>query len=157
MTPHPTQRPGEQLAPQRPVPASTEIQLRIRYTECDPMGLAHHASYITWLEMARTELLRSCGVSYADLERAGILLVVTKVTVSYKAPARYDDQIVIVIRVTGGGRARIDHDYEVWLDQNDGRGKSTLLATAESTIACVGHDKRPRPLPAWLTPQAHTG
>ncbi len=157
MTTHPTQRPGEHLAPDRPIPASTEIRLRIRYTECDPMGLAHHASYIPWLEMARTELLRSCGVSYADLERAGILLVVTKVSVNYKAPARYDDQVVIVVRVNGGGRARIDHDYEVWLDQNDGRGKSTLLATAESTLACVGPDKRPRPLPAWLTPQAHTG
>lgn len=153
----PESRPSAELAPDRPIPGATEVRLRVRYNECDPMGLAHHASYPPWLEIARTELLRTCGISYAHLEEAGVFLVITRLAINYKAPARYDNEIVISVSVTGGGRARIDHTYEVWLDANDGRGKSLLLATAESTLACVGADKRPRALPQWLTPQAHTG
>lgn len=148
---------GADLHPTRPIPARGEVRMRVRYAECDPMNVAHHGAFVAWLEMARTELLRACGVTYAHLEDAGIFLVVTRLELAYKAPARYDDMIVVVVRVTGGGRARINHEYEVWLDAEDGRGKSALLVTASSTLGCVGSDGRPRPLPDWLTPEAHTG
>ena len=141
------------------------MTVRVRYGECDPQGVAHHASYIPWLELARTELLRgtperepstgrvvySGGVSYAAMERAGVFLVVSKLGVSYKAPALYDEVIEVFARVTGGGRARIDHGYEVWRLKDDG-SRLALLATAETTLACVGSDGKPRPLPAWLSP-----
>lgn len=146
---------GTELRPLRPVPAEGEIRLRVRYAECDPMNVAHHGAFVAWLEMARTELLRTCGITYADLEQAGIFLVVTRIELAYKAPARYDDMIVIAVRVTGGGRARINHEYEVWHDAEDGRGKSTLLVTASSTLGCVDSDGHPQPLPEWLTPGAH--
>ena len=143
--------------PTHPIPTQGELRLRVRYPECDPMGLAHHGSYPAWLEMGRTELLRQAGVSYADLERAGVFLVITRLDIRYRAPARYDDQLLLLTRVAGGRRARIDHEYELWLDQQDGRGKAALLAQAATTLACVGHDARPRPLPDWLTPDAHAG
>ncbi|MEO1130310.1 MAG: thioesterase family protein [Planctomycetota bacterium] len=142
-------------APDQPIPTRGEQRIRVRYNECDPMGVAHHASYVAWLEIGRTELLRTCGVTYADMERAGVLLVVTKVGINYKAPARYDDEIVVITNVAGGGRARIDHAYELWLDRGDGHGRSLLLATATSTLACVGMDKRPQALPEWLRAAAH--
>jgi len=116
------------------------------------MGVAHHAAYIPWLELGRTELLRTTGVTYAQLESTGVFLVVTRLEISYKAPARYDDVIVICTTVSGGSRARIDHEYEVWRDLDDGRGKSDLLATAASTLACVDQHGRPRALPEWLVP-----
>lgn len=119
------------------------------------MGVAHHAAYIPWIEIGRTELLRSGGVSYAQLEAAGVFLVMTRVEMRYKSPARYDDEVVIVTRVSGGGRARIDHEYEVWRDRGDGRGRSELLATASSTLACVDESGRPRALPDWLTASSH--
>jgi acyl-CoA thioester hydrolase len=143
------------LRPKRPIPTEGEIRVRVRYCECDPMNVAHHGTFVAWLEMARTELMRTSGIAYADLEQAGVFLVVTKLELAYKAPARYDDMIVVVVRVTGGGRARINHEYEVWLDTEDGRGKRTLLVTASSTLGCVGSDGKPRPLPEWLTPDAH--
>lgn len=139
------------------VPAKGETRLRVRYSECDPMGVTHHGSYAHWLEIGRTELLRVGGVTYRALEDAGVLLVVTRLDIRYKKPARYDDEIVVVTEVTGGGRARIDHGYEVWLDAGDGRGKSDLLATAASTIACVGRDGRPTALPDWLRADRHNG
>ncbi|HVZ95044.1 MAG TPA: thioesterase family protein, partial [Phycisphaerales bacterium] len=80
----------------------------------------------------------------------GIFLVVTRIEVKYKRPARYDDELVLCSRVSGGGRARLDHEYELWIDRNDGRGKSELLVTAESTLACVDAQGRPRALPEWL-------
>ncbi len=113
------------------------------------MGVAHHAAYIPWLEMGRTELLRASGVSYADMESAGVFLVVARLDIRYKAPARYDDQLAVVTALTGGGRARLDHAYEVWR-HDPAAGKVALLATAESTLACVDAHGHVRALPDWL-------
>ena len=138
------------LASARPIPTEGAHRLRVRYTECDPMGFVHHGVYPSWLEIGRTELLRRAGVSYAQLEEAGVLLVVTKLALRYRMPAKYDDEIEVRTSVTGGGRARIDHAYEVRRVQAAEPGD--LCAEATSTIACVGRDGRPRPLPEWLTP-----
>lgn len=137
--------------PQRPLVVRGEFRTRVRYCECDPMGVAHHASYIAWLEEARTELLRGSGVTYRDLEAAGVYLVVTRIEIKYRRPARYDDSLVIAARVTGGGRARLDHAYEVRRARSDGGGgNEELLAEASSTLACVDGAGAPRPLPDWL-------
>ncbi|GAB4519621.1 MAG: thioesterase family protein [Phycisphaerales bacterium] len=145
------------IAPDRPIADRGETRLRVRYTECDPMGVAHHSSYVAWLEIGRTEILRGSGLTYATMEAHGVLLVVTRLEIAYKAPARYDDEVVVLTRVSGGKRARLDHDYEVWIDRGDGRGRSVLCATASSTLACVDPDGRPRPLPEWIRSAAHAG
>ena len=138
------------------IPREGELRIRVRYAECDPMNVAHHGSYAAWLEQGRTEMLRAGGITYSQMERAGVFLVITQMSIRYRAPARYDDLLVVVTRVSGGGRARIDHAYEIWRDEEDGRGKSTLVATAETTLACVSGEGRPSPLPEWLTAGAHT-
>lgn len=125
------------------------IRVRVRYCECDPMGVVHHASYLPWLEMGRTELLRSSGVSYRQLEERGVFLVIVALECKYRRPARYDDELEIRTRVVGGGRVKIEHTYEVL--RRDG-AEDTLLLTARSTIACVGSDGRVQPLPDWLVP-----
>lgn len=132
-----------------------DLSLRVRYVECDPQGVAHHSSYVAWLEMGRTELLRlgPAGTpSYRAMEAEGVFLVVAKLELSYKSPARYDDLVIVTTHVVGGGRARIDHEYEVFRDDEDGRGKSRLLATAKSTLACVDKNGKPWALPEWLMP-----
>jgi len=138
------------LTPSGDVSASGELRVRVRYCECDPMGVAHHASYVPWLEMARTELLRGSGVTYADMESEGIFLVVTKLDLRYKAPARYDDELLVVTRVTKFGRARLDHEYEVWGSDKQNGQRTTLHVQATSTLACVDETGRPRALPEWL-------
>ena len=77
------------------------------------MGVAHHASYIPWLEMGRTELLRDSGITYAQLEAAGTLLVIVRLDVRYRRPCRYDDLLEIRTRWVGGSRVKIEHEYEV--------------------------------------------
>ena len=130
-------------------------RLRVRYCECDPMGVAHHASYIPWLEIGRTELLRGSGTSYAALEAAGTLLVIVKLDVRYRRSARYDDLVEVRTRWVGGSRVKILHDYEVVVVE-----PGTPIAdfapftavAASTTLACVDRDGKLRELPERLTP-----
>ncbi len=122
-----------------------EITIRVRYAETDRMGLLHHANYLVYFEQARTELLRTYGVTYKDLEDQGYLLVLTKVEVRYKRPARYDDLVTIKTFVEKTTAVRIDHRYEVLRD-------GELLAEGSSTLACVDRTGRPQALPDFLRP-----
>jgi acyl-CoA thioester hydrolase len=122
---------------------SGEITIRVRYAETDRMGLLHHANYLIYFEQGRTELLRSYGVSYKDLEDQGFLLVLTKIEVKYRWPAHYDDLLTlktIVVRTTS---VRIDHRYELYCE---GR----MLAEGASTLACIDREGRPQALPDFL-------
>ena len=78
--------------------AEHTIHIRVRYPEVDGMGFLHHSRYLQYFEMGRVELLRSIGHSYAELERRGVFFVVTKAEISYKAPARYDDELTLITR-----------------------------------------------------------
>jgi acyl-CoA thioester hydrolase len=122
---------------------SGEITIRVRYAETDRMGLLHHANYLVYFEQARTELLRSHGLSYKDLEDQGYLLVLTKIEVRYRWPARYDDVLTVKTTVMRTTTVRIDHRYEVFCE---GR----LLAEGTSTLACVDREGRPQALPEYL-------
>lgn len=120
-----------------------ETQIRVRYAETDRMGLLHHANYLVYFEQARTELLRSLGLAYRDLEDQGYLLVLTKAEVRYKRPAYYDDVLTVRTTVARTTAVRIDHRYEVL------RG-SELVAEGATTLACVDRDGRPQALPEAL-------
>jgi len=139
--------------PDRPVPTAGTITVRVRYCECDPMGVAHHAAYVPWFEMGRTELLRESGSTYAELERAGVLLAIVRLDARYRRPARYDDLLELTTRVAGSSRVKIEHEYELrLLERTDGtpNAPGELLATASTTLACIDRDGRPAPLPDWL-------
>jgi acyl-CoA thioester hydrolase len=124
---------------------STEnkLTIRVRYPEVDAMGYVHHSRYLQYFEMGRIELLRQIGFSYADLERQGVFFVVVKVEVRYKAPARYDDELTLITRVTRQTHVRYDHAYELRRDQ-------TLLAEGTTTIASVGRDGQVMQIPESL-------
>ena len=116
------------------------MDVRVRYCECDPMQVAHHAAYPVWLEMARTELLRHQGVAYRDLEAAGTLFVVARLALRYRKPARYDDILQIRVWVVTCAGVKLDHGYAIY------RGDE-LLCTAETTLVCVDCEGRLQPVP----------
>lgn len=131
-----------------PTMASIDVDVRVRYVECDPMGVAHHTAYPVWFEMARTELLRSKGGNYRAMEDAGLLLAVVGLEVRYRAPARYDDVLTVRCDLIESGPVKIRHKYRVH------RGE-TLLVEGSTTLACIGRDGRLRPVPeglAWNPP-----
>ena len=125
---------------------SATVSVRVRYPECDPMGVAHHATYPVWFEIARTELLRRQGEAYRDLEEAGVFFVVARLNVRYRRPARYDDCLDVSVSCAPSAGVKLEHAYEV-------RRGGELLATAQTTLACVDAEGRLRPVPPALLPQ----
>lgn len=109
------------------------------------MGVAHHATYPVWLEIARTELLREQGEAYRAVEAAGVYFVVARMSLRYRRPARYDDLLQIIVTCGPSAGVKLEHTYTV---ERDGE----LLATAQTTLACVDGEGRLRPVPEGLMP-----
>ena len=86
---------------------------RVRYTETDQMGFAHHSNYLNYFEMARIEWLNKIGFSYAALERQGIVMPVVSVQINFKSPAYFDDPLTIKLFVNEIPKASIKIDYIV--------------------------------------------
>src|SRR5437870_3200085 len=125
--------------------AQHTIHIRVRYPEVDGMGLLHHSRSLQYFEMGRVELLLSPGHSYAELEQQGVLFAVTKAEISYKAPARTDDEVTLTTRIVRQTHVRFDHAYELK------RGE-VLLAEGKTTIACVDREGQVRQIPESLAP-----
>lgn len=111
-----------------------ESRLRVRYKETDQMSIAHHSNYLVWFEIGRTDLCRAAGISYAEIEARGYLLVVSEIQCRYRASFRYDDEVVIRTRVaeaqsramkfgyvlydaTGEEVRATGHSAHLWLDR----------------------------------------
>ena len=109
------------------------------------MGFLHHSHYLPFLEMGRTELLRNFGISYRELEERDVLFAVTRITISYKRPARYDDEVELLTTVLKQTHVRIDHAYEMF-----NLATRELLCTAESTIACINKRGEVQAIPEFL-------
>ena len=102
---------------------------RVRYTETDQMGFAHHSNYLNYFEMARIEWLNSRGFSYAALEKQGIVMPVVAVDIKFKSPAFFDDILKINLSVNETPRARIKIHYTVTNE------KEKVLAEGSTTLA----------------------
>ena len=73
----------------------TETQVRVRYAETDQMGVVYHSNYLIYFETGRVESIRQLGFTYAEMEKLGVLMLVTDVHCSYLRPAKYDDLLTI--------------------------------------------------------------
>ncbi len=118
-----------------PSPEVSEILVRVNYSETDQMGVVYHARYLVWLDIARTEHLRLSGMSYRDLETAGLRLAVAEVAVRYRQPARFDDAVRVRCWVRDLASRRVDFGYAVE-HADDGR----LLATAFTSLLALDRD-----------------
>jgi acyl-CoA thioester hydrolase len=80
-------------------------ELRVRYSETDQMGIVYHAHYLVWFEIGRTEWCRAAGLPYADMERSGLFIPVTRVECTFRRRSSYDDPIRVATRMAQlGGR-----------------------------------------------------
>jgi acyl-CoA thioester hydrolase len=117
-----------------------EVEVRVRYSECDPMNVAHHSVYPVWMEIARTELLRQRGVAYRELEARGVYFVVARLGVRYRKPARYDDVLRVIVQGLPSAGVKVDHEYEI-------RRGDELIAAAQTTLVCVDREGKLQPIP----------
>jgi acyl-CoA thioester hydrolase len=120
-------------------------RVRVRYCETDRMGVAHHGSYVAWIEEARTEWLRRRGKSYRQLEDEGYLLQVVELQVAYRQSVTYDDEVEVSVREVERGPASITLGYELRRPKG-----CAALASATTKLACVGRDGKVRRLPREL-------
>jgi acyl-CoA thioester hydrolase len=91
-----------------------ETTLRVRYSETDKMGIVYYANYLVWFEIGRAEYCRARGFSYRDMEEnENAFLVVAEAYCRYKAPAYYDDELIVRTHVTELRRRSLRFGYEI--------------------------------------------
>lgn len=123
----------------------SETTVRVRYGETDQMGFVYYGVYAQYYEVGRVEAMRSLGFSYKDMEESGVLMPVINLTVNYKKPARYDDEVRIVTTVKDMPGVRITFHYECYNQQND------LLNTGHVTLVFIDKVKnKPMQPPQWF-------
>ena len=124
-------------------PVICDSRLRVRYAETDQMGVVYHANHFIWFEVGRVELLRQLGFSYRDMEEQDqCFIAVVDARCRYKAPAHYDDEIIVRTQLKGVRESVIHFGYEL-LRPGDG----TLLAEGETTHIVTDAQMKMRPLP----------
>lgn len=120
-------------------------QIRIRYGETDQMGYVYYGNYAQFFEIGRVEMLRSLGLSYRQMEEAGIMLPVVNFSVKYIKPARYDDLITIKTIISEIPGVKIKFDYEIYNESD------LLLTKAHTELVFVKkEDMRPTKAPDAL-------
>ena len=92
---------------------------RVIYGDTDKMGVAYYGNYLRWFEIGRTEMIRSWGLAYKDLEDRGVFLPVSEAHLKFVASARYDDVLAIETSLDPGVRAGMKFDYRVLEQQTD--------------------------------------
>jgi acyl-CoA thioester hydrolase len=118
--------------PLDPVAALSVVRLRVRFSETDLMGIVHHASYVSYMEVGRIEWLRRRGVAYADWAAHGVHLPVVELAVQYRAPVRFDDEIDVHVSLVEVGAASVRFAYRL-LRATDG----TLCTEGSTRLACI--------------------
>lgn len=124
---------------------SFETQIRVEYHHTDQMGIVHHSNYVKFFEVARTEWLRAAGLTYAEMERRGVMMPIVDVHVKYRMPAYYDELIRVKAMVEQMPMARMTFNYEI--HGEDGRE----IASGSTTLGFIDSvTRRPQRAPQWL-------
>jgi acyl-CoA thioester hydrolase len=125
------------------MPTVTESRLRVRYAETDAMGVVYYANYLVWMEVGRVDLCKACGFNYRDMEKEdGIYLVVAESHCRYRAPAHYDDEVVVRTWIEQANLRTVTFAYEMRLAATDRR-----LATGTPRHVYVSRAMKPTQLP----------
>jgi acyl-CoA thioester hydrolase len=118
--------------------------IRVRFAETDAQGIAHHAAYVVWLEVARVAYLADHAGGYRSIQAQGLEALTTGVTVAYRTPAAFDDVLTIHLRCVDIRGARFRYEYRI---ERDGE----LVATAETLHATVeATTRQPTRVPPWF-------
>jgi acyl-CoA thioester hydrolase len=167
-------------------PKNTTIQnctitIQPRYNETDQGGVVHHSVYPVYFEIGRTELLRTNGLAYKDLETAGVFFVIAELHIKYRRPAFYDERLELLTTCTNVTASKVEHGYkltrppkgEPQASRPSSRGVSPasalaageagpkadhatgeIIAEATSVLACVDAQGKVRRMPEFMYPDA---
>jgi len=120
-----------------------ETRVRVRYAETDQMGVVYHANYLVWFEVGRVEYIRQMGLDYRSMEREeNAMIAVVEATARYKAPARYDDELIVRTTLAGVRGSIVRFRYAVVRAADE-----LLLCEGETVHLVVGRDMKRREMP----------
>ena len=120
---------------------------RVRYAETDQMGIVYYANYLVWFELGRVELLRSLGLAYSQMEKDHkLILPVVEANCRYRAPARYDDEILIETRPALVRESVLKFAYRILREHHETRERK-LLAEGETIHVVCDENLKRMPLP----------
>ena len=121
---------------------SSATSVRVRYAETDQMGVVYYANYLVWFEVARTDLLRTLGWTYREMEATGVYLPVIEAHCEYRLAARYDDDLTIRTEGRLASRVRVEFGYEIVL-----HASSKVAAVGRTVHVATDAEGRPKRLP----------
>ena len=122
--------------------AFVESDVRVRYVDTDQMGVVHHAHYIEWFEVGRTEYCRAKGFSYGDLEKMGYRLMITDLNCHYRKAVRYDEMVSIRTWVKDLKKRMVTFGYQVFRKET-----AEPVAAGETRHICLNASGRPSVIP----------
>ena len=126
-------------------PLHHDVEFRVRYAETDQMGVVYHTNYMIWCEVGRTDFIRARGMSYADMERAGIGLAVSEMSARFHAAARYDELIRVRTTLAEVRSRGITFDYLITRSVDGHR-----LVSARTALVSIDRTGRPIALPTMV-------
>jgi acyl-CoA thioester hydrolase len=122
---------------------ATETRLRVRYAETDQMGVVYYANHYIWMEVARVDLCKDRGFNYRDMEQEdGIFMAVAESACRYRAPARFDDEIIVKAWIEAANPRAVTIQYEMRLADGD-----RVLATGHTRHIFVNREMHRARLP----------
>lgn len=125
-------------------PTRHRTDLTVRYAETDRMGVVYYSNYFIWFEVARTDHLKSKGISYKELEeKNGLYLMVVESFARYKAPATYDDKVTVESWVSSVKNASFSFEYNVYLGDK-------IIAEGRTAHVLTDNSRRPVKLPEFI-------
>jgi acyl-CoA thioester hydrolase len=121
----------------------SESRVRVRYAETDQMGVVYHANYLVWFEIGRVDFIRNTGLDYRLMEQEdNAMIAVVEATARYKAPARYDDELIVRTSLAGVRGSIVRFRYAIVR-----AGEELLLCECETVHIVVGRDMKKRDMP----------
>jgi acyl-CoA thioester hydrolase len=124
-------------------------QHRVLYGDTDAAAVVYNANYLRYFELGRTEFMRDRVCTYREIEQLGIILPVTECHIRFKAPARYDDLLIIETFLTELKKVSCTFSYRIIREEET--NKPRLLAKGFTTHASVNREGKLTPLPMQIT------
>ena len=128
---------------------TAETRVRVRYAETDQMGVVYYANYLVWFEVGRVEFIRQMGLDYRSMEKdENAMIAVVEATARYKAPARYDDELIVRTTLAGLRGSIVRFRYAVVRAADE-----LLLCEGETVHLVVDRDMKKREMPGQFAKQ----
>ncbi|KGK80636.1 thioesterase [Thalassobacter stenotrophicus] len=131
------------------MPGPHRWPIRVYYEDTDLAGIVYYANYLKFIERARSEMVRAAGIDQTAMKAAGQVFAVARLEADYRAPAKFDDELIVETSVTKTTPARLTLQQVI-------TRKSTLIFEAKVVLVCLGSDGRPTRLPPQITKLATT-